>query len=142
MGKPEIGSKRVISVSSFTLHSCHARPPSGPPPPIAASIAPRTILSVSLAVKRSEEHTSELQSLRHLVCRLLLEKTANYASENYYSFFRPWRGVFQTETRISAARVPSGGTRADDSPAFRKAFRPTVVFFVGPAGSAPAPISP
>src|SRR5262245_65041511 len=26
------------------------------------------------AIKRSEEHTSELQSLRHLVCRLLLEK--------------------------------------------------------------------
>src|SRR5438045_8027252 len=26
------------------------------------------------AVPRSEEHTSELQSLRHLVCRLLLEK--------------------------------------------------------------------
>src|SRR5947199_6968693 len=26
------------------------------------------------AVRRSEEHTSELQSLRHLVCRLLLEK--------------------------------------------------------------------
>src|ERR1035441_11014036 len=27
-----------------------------------------------LQVMRSEEHTSELQSLRHLVCRLLLEK--------------------------------------------------------------------
>src|SRR5262245_65359116 len=27
-----------------------------------------------VAVDRSEEHTSELQSLRHLVCRLLLEK--------------------------------------------------------------------
>src|SRR5258705_6895970 len=26
------------------------------------------------AASRSEEHTSELQSLRHLVCRLLLEK--------------------------------------------------------------------
>src|SRR5262245_62405556 len=26
------------------------------------------------AIPRSEEHTSELQSLRHLVCRLLLEK--------------------------------------------------------------------
>src|SRR5438045_5543382 len=26
------------------------------------------------AARRSEEHTSELQSLRHLVCRLLLEK--------------------------------------------------------------------
>src|SRR5262245_63139023 len=25
-------------------------------------------------LRRSEEHTSELQSLRHLVCRLLLEK--------------------------------------------------------------------
>src|SRR5438045_8335860 len=28
-------------------------------------------------VPRSEEHTSELQSLRHLVCRLLLEKNNN-----------------------------------------------------------------
>src|SRR5258705_2942696 len=27
-----------------------------------------------VSVSRSEEHTSELQSLRHLVCRLLLEK--------------------------------------------------------------------
>src|SRR5437899_4173524 len=29
---------------------------------------------MTLALERSEEHTSELQSLRHLVCRLLLEK--------------------------------------------------------------------
>src|SRR5437899_8337999 len=29
---------------------------------------------------RSEEHTSELQSLRHLVCRLLLEKKTKYTS--------------------------------------------------------------
>src|SRR5438045_9557437 len=29
------------------------------------------------ALDRSEEHTSELQSLRHLVCRLLLEKKKN-----------------------------------------------------------------
>src|SRR5205814_4484864 len=29
---------------------------------------------VALSDARSEEHTSELQSLRHLVCRLLLEK--------------------------------------------------------------------
>src|ERR1039458_10748651 len=28
--------------------------------------------------ERSEEHTSELQSLRHLVCRLLLEKKKTY----------------------------------------------------------------
>src|ERR1039458_4379465 len=29
------------------------------------------------SAERSEEHTSELQSLRHLVCRLLLEKKRN-----------------------------------------------------------------
>src|SRR5262245_62254530 len=33
--------------------------------------APRAAVSCP---SRSEEHTSELQSLRHLVCRLLLEK--------------------------------------------------------------------
>src|SRR5205814_2652750 len=31
---------------------------------------------------RSEEHTSELQSLRHLVCRLLLEKKKKKESRN------------------------------------------------------------
>src|ERR1035441_10488790 len=33
-------------------------------------------------VMRSEEHTSELQSLRHLVCRLLLEKENDHASSS------------------------------------------------------------
>src|SRR2546429_4765488 len=32
------------------------------------------LLSEGLGVNRSEEHTSELQSRLHLVCRLLLEK--------------------------------------------------------------------
>src|SRR5262245_63928104 len=31
-------------------------------------------LDAPVQLERSEEHTSELQSLRHLVCRLLLEK--------------------------------------------------------------------
>src|SRR5262245_64369304 len=39
----------------------------GLPVRAAAAAHPRT-------TPRSEEHTSELQSLRHLVCRLLLEK--------------------------------------------------------------------
>src|SRR5205814_10096099 len=39
----------------------------------AAGTAARRWWSVRKA-ERSEEHTSELQSLRHLVCRLLLEK--------------------------------------------------------------------
>src|SRR6185437_16868668 len=33
--------------------------------------------------KRSEEHTSELQSLAYLVCRLLLEKKKKYKLNNY-----------------------------------------------------------
>src|SRR5438045_5556896 len=33
--------------------------------------------------RRSEEHTSELQSLRHLVCRLLLEKKKKKSRNNY-----------------------------------------------------------
>src|ERR1035441_10935700 len=37
----------------------------------AALVTPREF---GLEGVRSEEHTSELQSLRHLVCRLLLEK--------------------------------------------------------------------
>src|SRR5947199_1027431 len=35
------------------------------------------------ASARSEEHTSELQSLRHLVCRLLLEKKKEGRSHIY-----------------------------------------------------------
>src|ERR1035438_10813755 len=33
-----------------------------------------TAIDMRRRLRRSEEHTSELQSLRHLVCRLLLEK--------------------------------------------------------------------
>src|SRR5262245_49187103 len=35
---------------------------------------PALVRKRRLSLNRSEEHTSELQSLRHLVCRLLLEK--------------------------------------------------------------------
>src|SRR5438045_4503125 len=36
-------------------------------------------------IQRSEEHTSELQSLRHLVCRLLLEKKKQKHNEITYN---------------------------------------------------------
>src|ERR1035441_405560 len=39
----------------------------------AAGVASTVMLSCTAPGLRSEEHTSELQSLRHLVCRLLLE---------------------------------------------------------------------
>src|SRR5436853_3544627 len=48
---------------SFSMIS----PPSTRAPSSMPSMVPQSY-------SRSEEHTSELQSLRHLVCRLLLEK--------------------------------------------------------------------
>src|SRR5258705_1175826 len=38
-------------------------------------------------VSRSEEHTSELQSLRQLVCRLLLDKKTTALLRDYYDSF-------------------------------------------------------
>src|SRR2546425_1747600 len=37
-------------------------------------ISPKTVRMAGEVTARSEEHTSELQSLAYLVCRLLLEK--------------------------------------------------------------------
>src|ERR1035438_10601470 len=60
-----------------------------------------TIKAVVAKVSRSEEHTSELQSLRHLVCRLLLEKKKDKAdtpnklnihhSEHTLNLLHVWR---------------------------------------------------
>src|SRR5438045_8389302 len=60
------------------------RPPEPPRPAPAQSKAPEVAavprpgqmpaMPAPQPQPRSEEHTSELQSLRHLVCRLLLEK--------------------------------------------------------------------
>src|ERR1039458_5193166 len=43
-------------------------------PNIDGYFLPQSVREIFASGKRSEEHTSELQSLRHLVCRLLLEK--------------------------------------------------------------------
>src|ERR1035441_7569768 len=62
---------------------CGSRPPTPPPsrrPWSASAPSPGTwpepsgFSARSSRATTSEEHTSELQSLRHLVCRLLLEK--------------------------------------------------------------------
>src|SRR5689334_3413108 len=50
---------------------------------------------------RSEEHTSELQSQFHLVCRLLLEKSA--VNPNLRSF--PTRRSSDLELRVGGERV-------------------------------------
>src|SRR2546422_6493170 len=48
----------------------------------------KRVLKSAAAGTRSEEHTSELQSRLHLVCRLLLEKknNLNSASRDYRHF--------------------------------------------------------
>src|SRR5258705_1581256 len=43
-------------------------------PPVEHGVGRDIVLHQIGHEQRSEEHTSELQSLRHLVCRLLLEK--------------------------------------------------------------------
>src|SRR5258708_21655834 len=42
-------------------------------------------LSIEIFATRSEEHTSELQSPDHLVCRLLLEKKKNVNPERHHT---------------------------------------------------------
>src|SRR5947199_605834 len=46
----------------------------GPGPDLGRRQGRRGRRAPAPPARRSEEHTSELQSLRHLVCRLLLEK--------------------------------------------------------------------
>src|SRR5690554_7384220 len=48
-------------------------------PPSLGQIAAEASLETPDSYFRSEEHTSELQSRPHLVCRLLLEKKKNTA---------------------------------------------------------------
>src|SRR5471030_714579 len=61
---------RARSSRSFLARAA-AAPPSWPP---------------TWLTRRSEEHTSELQSLRHLVCRLLLEKKKSLRRSPGYHF--------------------------------------------------------
>src|SRR2546425_9399098 len=47
---------------------------------VRRAAAPFQLAAMVSASKRSEEHTSELQSLAYLVCRLLLEKKKHKAT--------------------------------------------------------------
>src|SRR2546429_6737086 len=64
-----------------------------PKPPCRASIAKSR--SRTLIQNRSEEHTSELQSRLHLVCRLLLEKKKKPTN------------ITDTQTRLTTLTSPT-----------------------------------
>src|SRR2546429_2416330 len=65
------------------------------------------------AARRSEEHTSELQSRLHLVCRLLLEKKKN--SPHSFSVIRQRRGAYVNVGSIHDSPLNC----APDTPAYR-----------------------
>src|SRR5205814_3737891 len=67
---------RTARLGAATLASAASRLPFAPPETARGAQEGRYAndLLPKPAWRRSEEHTSELQSLRHLVCRLLLEK--------------------------------------------------------------------
>src|SRR5258708_29430234 len=68
----------------FRSHCCESWPAStGSSPAMAGSRrAPGSAICPRSRNSRSEEHTSELQSPDHLVCRLLLEKKKKKSSCN------------------------------------------------------------
>src|SRR2546425_3386585 len=81
--------RRTVSLATPLVSAACAGATSGgayAPPPTPGSLITQETIAASgaktawdaLKRTRSEEHTSELQSLAYLVCRLLLEKKKNY----------------------------------------------------------------
>src|SRR5256884_5479137 len=70
----------------------------------------RNLQNLSERLKRSEEHTSELQSRLHLVCRLLLEK-----KKYIKTYLQPFLKTPQPLPPAILGRMQSGDDR-DDAP--------------------------
>src|SRR5262245_53679757 len=58
---------------------------------------------------RSEEHTSELQSLRHLVCRLLLERSPTHRDLHSFPTRRSSDLSFRSRNASMIPLMPSPG---------------------------------
>src|SRR5258708_24515064 len=69
-------SAAISPAAAFTTAKA-VNPFSRTAPACASSCLPPRSTSPDFSAPRSEEHTSELQSPDHLVCRLLLEKKKN-----------------------------------------------------------------
>src|SRR5690606_1717511 len=67
-----------------------------PPPPFTTHCLPNPS-SVPFPAKRSEEHTSELQSRENLVCRLLLRRPPGPTLFAYTTLFRSLRHVLRAK---------------------------------------------
>src|SRR6201991_322209 len=97
------------------FRSCHARSKCG----ASLTLKPRR----GLVKPRSEEHTSELQSLAYLVCRLLLEKNSGRSTAAVRGHAGRARRGRQRRRRAPApaATAPRRG-RLDSSQALSTAF--------------------
>src|SRR2546421_9006145 len=93
---PRDRSSRSRGASARGPVGCAAAP--GTPGPSPISYCP-----LSSLVRRSEEHTSELQSRSDLVCRLLLEKKKN----NNPSSQHETHGQHHTSGPHDVARIPT-----------------------------------
>src|SRR2546429_2640213 len=75
------------------------------------ALTPQASLLEAVVVTRSEEHTSELQSRLHLVCRLLLEKKKkkiNYTDNSNVKHHHEHKPIIDTCTLDkSTTRLPS-----------------------------------
>src|SRR5438309_9191107 len=96
--------KATAAIHTLSLHDALPISSGNDLPAIAGAVRAATgrkgaALYMPLRVARSEEHTSELQSQFHLVCRLSLEKKS---SSN--SVFSSW--IWQTSAIVLAAQPP------------------------------------
>src|SRR2546425_6949521 len=66
--------RRTANGETYDMYAYTAAHPTLPFGSLVRLVNPRTGRSQLVRINRSEEHTSELQSLAYLVCRLLLEK--------------------------------------------------------------------
>src|SRR5439155_26422581 len=73
----------VFSSTAATYGEPVRQPISEEDPTAPSNTYGETKLAVERAMHRSEEHTSELQSRGHLVCRLLLEKKKTRGNRPY-----------------------------------------------------------
>src|SRR5256884_7358104 len=64
----DVITSEVLASMRMPFEKCASRLPASPP--------------FCQSLLRSEEHTSELQSRLHLVCRLLLEKKKDHVTDN------------------------------------------------------------
>src|SRR2546422_3909895 len=73
----------------------------------ADRLAPGGQAAVDVRARRSEEHTSELQSRLHLVCRLLLEKKKKEITKTHW---------YDTASRTRPKNVTELNAYVDNAP--------------------------